>query len=169
MELSALNWLQANLRCDFLDEIMVRLTALGNGGAIWIALAAGLLCFPKTRRVGLAVAFSLLIEAMLCNLLLKPLVARVRPFDINTAVQLLIPPPTDSSFPSGHTGAAFAVVSALFFGRSRLWLPMGLIAVLMAFSRLYLYVHYPSDVLGGALLGMACGWLGCRLSRLLAK
>ena len=106
----------------------------------------------------------LVLEVICCNLVLKPLVARVRPCDVNTAVQLLISRPDDFSFPSGHTGASFAAVSALCCSRSRLWIPSLVLAVLIAFSRLYLYVHYPTDILAGMLLGITSGWLGSLVS-----
>ena len=114
-------------------------------------------------------AVSLLLEVLCCNVILKPLVARVRPFDVNTAVQLLIARPTDFSFPSGHTGASFAVVSALYFSKNRLWMPSLILAMLIAFSRLYLYVHYPSDVLAGALIGIMAGWFGYALIGLIER
>ena len=88
---------------------------------------------------------------------------------MNTAVELLVPPPLDASFPSGHTAASFAAVFALKAAGSPLWKPALAAAVVMAFSRLYLYVHWPSDVLGGALLGAACGWLGAKLVSRLAR
>ena len=103
-------------------------------------------------------------DALLCNLILKPLVARIRPYDVNTAVQLLVSKPVDYSFPSGHTAASFASVVALFMaGERKLWKPALVLAVLIAFSRLYLYVHYPTDVLGGLILGLIAGYLGSRL------
>ena len=145
------------------------ISMLGNAGAIWIVCAVVLLVIPKTRKVGVVLAVSLAIEALCCNVILKPLVARIRPFDVNTAVQLLISPPKDFSFPSGHTGAAFAAASALFFSKNRLWIPSLVLAILIAFSRLYLYVHYPSDVLGGILLGILSGWLGYTLVGLIKK
>ena len=168
-ELSVLDNIQSYLRCDFLDAAMPIISMLGNVGAIWIVCAVVLLVIPKTRKVGVILAVSLAIEALCCNVILKPLVARIRPFDVNTAVQLLISPPTDFSFPSGHTGAAFAAASALFFSKNRLWIPSLVLAILIAFSRLYLYVHYPSDVLGGILLGILSGWLGYTLVGLIKK
>lgn len=168
-ELSVLDNIQSYLRCDFLDAAMPIISMLGNVGAIWIVCAVVLLVIPKTRKVGVILAVSLAIEALCCNVILKPLVARIRPFDVNTAVQLLISPPTDFSFPSGHTGAAFAAASALFFSKNRLWIPSLVLAILIAFSRLYLYVHYPTDVLGGILLGILSGWLGYTLVGLIKK
>lgn len=102
--------------------------------------------------------------ALLCNVILKPLVARIRPYDVNTAVQLLVSKPVDYSFPTGHTAASFASVVALFMaGERKLWKTALVLAVLIAFSRLYLYVHYPTDVLGGLILGLIAGYLGSRL------
>lgn len=168
-ELSVLDNIQSYLRCDFLDAAMPIISMLGNVGAIWIVCAVVLLVIPKTRKVGVVLAVSLAIEALCCNVILKPLVARIRPFDVNTAVQLLISPPKDFSFPSGHTGASFAAASALFFSKNRLWIPSLVLAILIAFSRLYLYVHYPTDVLGGILLGILSGWLGYTLVGLIKK
>ena len=154
MDLAILQWIQDNLRCGVLDTVMPAVTALGSGATLWLALAAVLLLRPQTWMLLGALA----LETVCCNLLLKPLVARPRPFALEPGIQLLIAPPGDFSFPSGHTAAGFAAVSALYFGKSRLWLPALAAAVLIAFSRLYLYVHYPSDVLAGAVLGVACGW-----------
>lgn len=159
-EFAFLDWIQENLRGPFLDAVMPAVTSLGNGGMIWLALGVILLILPKYRRVGASVLVGLGLEVLCCNLLLKPLVARVRPCDVNAAVQLLIPRPDDFSFPSGHTGASFAAASALYFSQTRLWIPSLALAVLIAFSRLYLYVHYPTDVLAGALLGIMAGWMG---------
>ena len=123
MDLAILQWIQDNLRCGILDTIMPAVTALGSGGVLWLALAAVLLLRSQTRRTGWMLLGALALETVSCNLLLKPLVARPRPFALEPGVQLLIAPPGDFSFPSGHTAAGFAAVSALYFGKSRLWLP----------------------------------------------
>lgn len=145
-ELTFLTALQS-LHSPMLDGSMGFITRLGDSGILWVTLTA-----------------ALLIDAVLCNLLLKPLVARVRPCDILTEVQLLIPHPDDFSFPSGHTAASFASVTALWLAGKKQWamaaLPVG---VLIAFSRMYLCVHYPTDILGGVILGAACGWAGAWL------
>ena len=167
-DFSVLEALQA-CRTPFLDKFFAAVTHLGDHGAFWIVLAAALLCIPKTRRLGLCVALALLLNGLSCNLLLKPLIARPRPFALRE-IALLIAAPKDYSFPSGHTSAAFAAASALAWSRSRLAVPACVLAAILAFSRLYLYVHYPTDVLGGILLGCLCGlggWLICR--RILPK
>ena len=159
-EFAILDWIQANMRNPTLDLLMPAITALGNSGLIWLLLAGILLLTPKHRRAGAAVLAGLVLETICCNMVLKPLVARVRPCDVNTAVQLLIARPDDFSFPSGHTGASFAAAAALFADRNRLWIPSLILALLIAFSRLYLYVHYPTDILAGAAIGMMAGWAG---------
>lgn len=119
---------------------------------------------PKTRKVGILVSVALLLDVLTCNVILKPLIARTRPYDVNTAVELLIRAPRDYSFPSGHTAASFAAAAALWFAdKKKLAIPALVLAVLIAFSRMYFYVHYPTDVLGGAILGMVCGWLSYKL------
>ena len=159
-EFAILDWIQANMRNPIMDLLMPAITALGNSGLIWLLLAGILLLTPKHRRAGAAVLAGLVLEIICCNMVLKPLVARVRPCDVNTAVQLLIARPDDFSFPSGHTGASFAAAAALFADRNRLWIPSLILALLIAFSRLYLYVHYPTDILAGAAIGMMAGWAG---------
>lgn len=167
-ELGILDWIQANLRCGVLDVLMPALSWTCNHGEIWIVLAAVLLAVKRCRRQGLAVGCALITDLVLCNLILKPLVGRVRPFVVQP-VALLISPPTDASFPSGHTAASFAAVFALKASGSPLWKPALAVAVAMAFSRLYLYVHWPSDVLGGALVGAAAGFIGAWIARRLRR
>lgn len=162
-EFAILDWIQEKLRNPIMDFLMPAITTLGNSGLIWIILAGILILMPKYRKVGLAVMAGLVLEVICCNLVLKPLVARIRPCDVNTAVQLLVTRPDNFSFPSGHTGASFAAVAALYASRSSLWIPSLILAVLIAFSRLYLYVHYPSDVLAGVVIGIMTGWISTKL------
>lgn len=152
-ELRILDWLQS-VRTPLGDIVFPIITELGNGGFIWLLLALVLLLIPKKRRSGILLAFALVIDVILCNGILKHLFARIRPCDINTSVQLLIARPTDFSFPSGHTAASFAATVALYLaGERKLWKPAFVLAALIAFSRLYLYVHYPTDILGGIVVG----------------
>ena len=112
-ELAVLDWLQAHLRCDFLDAVMPWISRICDHGEIWILLAAVLLLLRKHRWTGMSLSFALILDLICCNIVLKPLVGRVRPFLVNTAVELLTAPPADASFPSGHTAASFAAVFAL--------------------------------------------------------
>lgn len=161
-EFTLLDWIWG-LHTPLGDILMKFFSWLGEFGLIWIVLAAVLLCIPKYRKIGLVAAAALLVDLLLCNILLKPIIARTRPYDINTLVELIVAKPHDYSFPSGHTAAAFAVVSAMFFVKNRLWIPTGILAVLIAFSRMYLYVHYPTDIIGGIVVGIVSGAVGAAL------
>ena len=163
LEFAVLDWIQAHLRCSFLDAVLPAVSWTANHGELWIILAVVLLLVRGQRKYGAAVACGLVLDLVSCNMLLKPLIGRVRPFAVNTAVELLVKAPLDASFPSGHTAASFAAVFALKTAGSPLWKPAMAVAVGIAFSRLYLYVHWPSDVLGGALLGAAVGWAGAKI------
>lgn len=168
-ELTVLNWIQDVLHSDWGNALWRAVTALGNGGAVWIGLSVVLLCIKKTRKLGFCVAAALLLDLLSCNLILKPLIGRPRPFAVDAALVPLIAPPADASFPSGHTASSFAAASALYFGKSRLWIPAVLLACAIAYSRLYLLVHFPTDVLCGAILGVACGLAGVEIVRKISK
>ena len=162
IELSILDWIQT-LHTPFLDKIMVFITRLGDAGIIWIVLSIVLLLIPKTTKSGAVMMAALVVDVLLCNIVLKNLVARTRPYDVNTGVHLLVAKLHDYSFPSGHTAASFASVTALYLaGEKKLWKFALVLACLIAISRLYLYVHYPTDVLGGILFGVISGYLGYR-------
>ena len=163
-DLPILDWIAEHLRCGFWDTLMPAVTHLGDAGILWILLAVLFLCLPKYRKAGLTMAVSLLLGLLICNVTLKPLVARIRPFDyvltcFGREIPLLIAKPTDFSFPSGHTNASFAAATALLLQNRRLGIPAMILAALIAFSRLYLYVHYPTDVLASVLLGTATAFL----------
>ena len=169
MEFRFLDFLQT-IHTPLLDKILAFITSLGNAGIIWIALAVVLLILPKTRKTGIIVAAALLMDLVLCNLILKNLVARVRPYDVNTAIAILIKKPLDFSFPSGHTAASFAAMTALFLAKmKKAWIAALVLAVLIAFSRLYFYVHYPTDVLGGAVVGILSGIIGYTIVEKIGK
>ena len=167
-DLPILEWIRQNLTCPLLDALMPAVTALGNAGIFWILLAAILLLIPKYRKTGLPMAVALLMGLVVCNIVMKPLFGRIRPYDYQwihhgQVIQLLIPPASDFSFPSGHTIASFEAATVLLISNRKWGIPAMILAALIGFSRLYLYVHYPTDVLCSVLLGMGIGWLGCRL------
>ena len=167
IELKILDWFQT-LHTPVLDKFMTSVTKLGNAGIFWIILTVLFLLIPKMRKTGVVMAAALIIDLLLCNVLLKNLVARTRPYDVNTGIQLLVAKLRDYSFPSGHTAASFASVATLYFGgEKKLWKPALVLACLIAVSRLYLYVHYPTDVLGGVVIGIIAGYLGYRLVKVL--
>ena len=157
----------AALRCGALDVLMPLISRLSDFGAIWILLGLVLFCIPTQRRLGLQVWLALLLSILVCNVLLKNMVARERPFELLEGIQLIVNTPHDFSFPSGHSSASFAAASVLFFQRWRWALPAIVLAALTAFSRLYLYVHFPTDVLTGAVLGILLGYLATKLFGLL--
>lgn len=126
---------------------------------------SGWLSGRDTRRTGIILLAALCVDIILCNGVLKNLFCRIRPCDVNTSIQLLIARPDDFSFPSGHTAASFAAVAALYFsGEKSLWKLALVPASLIAFSRMYLYVHYPTDILGGILIGCVAGYAGYRIA-----
>lgn len=157
------------IRTPFLDAFFKAVTHLGDAGLLWIFLGGMLCCFKKTRRCGFGVLLSLLLGALVTNVMLKPLAARERPCWINEAVQLLIAVPKDYSFPSGHTQAGFAAAMAIFLHDRKYGAAAFLLAALIAFSRLYLYVHFPTDVLGGMVIGLFCGAAGVWMIRQLMR
>lgn len=143
---------------------MLFISSLGNYGAIWIALAALLLIIPGYRRAGLAVSFALAVDFVVVNLILKPWIGRDRPCDYTVPEDMLLACLSDHSFPSGHTAAAFAAAVALFLCHKKAGSLALTLALTMGFSRLYLFVHFPSDVLAGAFLGVFFGFIGYRLA-----
>lgn len=164
-DLPILDWIQANLQCGFLDILMPIITLFGEHGLFWIACAVLLLLTKKYRKAGLSMGAALLIGLLVCNLTLKPLVGRIRPYDyqlqhFGITINLLIEGLHDFSFPSGHTIASFEACTVLMLHDKRLGIPATVLAVLVAFSRLYLYVHYPTDVIAAVILGIAFGFLG---------
>ncbi len=152
-----LNKIQGAMSSGFMDMIMPKITLLGSAGIIWIIIGVALLISKKHRRIGFLVLIGLLLELIIGNGILKNLVARPRPCWLNHDFKLLVTMPKDYSFPSGHTFASVISTTILVLYRKEWgWFLLPL-AVLIAFSRLYLYVHFPSDVLAGAVLGVIIG------------
>ena len=149
-----LDWIQEHLRCGWLDWLMPKITFLGEAGLIWIVLALLFLWMRKRRKCGLKMTVSLVICLVLALLILKNVIARPRPCWINTEMEMLVKVPKDYSFPSGHTLSGIASSLIIFKDDRRIGIPAVILAVVIAFSRLYLYVHFPTDVLAGAVLGI---------------
>lgn len=155
-------WIQENLRNDILTPIMKGITILGNSGILWVIIAALLLFFKKTRNIGIMCVMGILGSLLVNNLVLKNLVGRTRPYDMVEGLTRLIEAQTDPSFPSGHTGVSFAVAVILFKETPvKYGIPALIIAALIAFSRLYLGVHFLSDVLAGMINGIWIALLCC--------
>ncbi len=149
----------SKIRCGFADSVMIFSSSLANKGFIWILLAITLFVFKKTRRIGICVSVALIIEFLLVNVTIKPIVARPRPYEVNTAIKLIIPPLNDFSFPSGHTAASFSASCAVYMHNKRWGIPCIVLAILISVSRLYLGVHFPSDVIFGMVFGIISAYI----------
>ncbi len=167
---SILLFIQEHIRCDALTPVMKLASRLGDGGMIWILIALVLLVIPKTRRCGFDMALCLVIASVVNNLVIKNLVARPRPFLTFPELELLVKPLMSYSFPSGHTCSSFAAAFALAFGfrgKGGGWAYLG--AALIALSRIYVGIHYPTDIIAGAAVGTLCAWGVCTLSHRFIK
>lgn len=164
---SVLLWVQENLRTAFGNLIVPIWSRLGDGGFLWIAAALLLLCFRRTRRAGVLALGGLLLDLICINGILKHLVARPRPWLTVEGLDTILYNSDPNSFPSGHTGAAFAFAVATYRELPTSWARFLAVAaaVCMGLSRIYVAVHYPSDVIAGAVVGGLCGWLAAWLYR----
>lgn len=159
MEADILLWIQDVVRNPVLTPIMKGITTLGNAGMIWIVLGIILLIIPKTRKIGGGVLLALFASFIINNGILKNLVNRTRPYEVIAGLEILIGKQVDSSFPSGHTGSSFAAATVLYLTLPKKFgIPALIFAALMGFSRLYVGVHYPTDVLAGMVIGILIGW-----------
>lgn len=158
IDTNILQYIQENLRDQFLDKIMPVITSMGNLALIWIISGIILFSMKKYRKYGCMLFLALILCALIGNLTLKPLVARVRPFNAYPLIDgILIKEPNDYSFPSGHTMCSFAPAVVLFYFNKKIGIIALIVSMLIAFSRLYLYVHYPSDVFAGMVIGIING------------
>lgn len=169
-DLPILDWIRAHLTCPLLDTLMPIITSLGDAGILWITLAAALLTTRKYRKIGISMATALVMGLVICNLCMKPLFARTRPYDyqleqFGLTIPLLIQAESDFSFPSGHTIASFEAATVLAVYYRKWGIPALVLASLIAFSRLYLYVHYPTDVLCSVILGIGIGIAAVKLTQ----
>ena len=154
-EFSILYALQ-EIHAPWLDAVMTFITMLGNSAVynIWIIAGVVFLFFKKTRRMGLQLLISMLCTFLIGNLGIKELVARIRPCDIDTSVALLIPHPGEWSFPSGHSMNSLSAALGIYFNNKKIGIPAIILAVLIGFSRLYHFVHFPTDILGGFVIAL---------------
>lgn len=169
-EASIILWIQENLR-GALDGLWLFITHLGDDGILWIILGLVLLFWKKTRPIGFTMLISLLFDYLIINVTLKDLIARPRPFVVNEAITPLI---TDvspyRSFPSGHSGGSFAAMFALYkWVPKKVGIPALILAALVALSRLYVGVHYPTDIIAGCIIGFMCSVWAYYLVRFLMK
>lgn len=167
-ELQILYWFQS-LHNPVLDKVEVLITHLGSSGLIWILITLLMLIFCKDKKGAWTSAVALLLSLIICNLVLKNLVARDRPCWVDTSVKMLVKVPKDYSFPSGHSSASFAAAVAIVQYYKKPGIAALVLAALIAFSRLYLFVHWPTDVLGGSLLGILEGILAGFIVRFIYK
>lgn len=170
-DLSVFQWIQS-IQNEFLDALMVGITTLGNGGAVFIVIGLVLLISKKYRKAGLAVIIALLVMLLCNDLFLKEFFARPRPFNLletdpekyafwgNAYIYPeLISKPTSFSFPSGHTASAFAAAIALLWHNRKIGVPVTIFSALMGFSRIYVEVHYCTDVIAGVVSGIICAFI----------
>ncbi len=172
LELPILDWIANNIHCDILDFLMPIITMLGDDGIFWIAVAVFLLCFKKTRKTGVLLGAAYLMGFLVGNLFLKNITARIRPYELENALltveDILVKKLGDKSFPSGHTLICTEAATVLWMRAKKPWgIIAAVAAVLVMFSRLYLYVHYPLDVLVGAILGVTFGILSVKFVAIL--
>lgn len=187
LDANILLWIQEHLRADWLNPIMKGITHLGDSGIFWIILCLALLIIPKTRKLGLLCTLSLILEVLIVNVAIKPTVARIRPYEAMDGLICLVGKQKDFSFPSGHSSASLAVTGALmlmaFSGiparggkeKAEKWFKIFAcisfaLGLLICFTRLYVGVHYPSDVVCGSLIGFLSALLvyvlfSCLLAR----
>ena len=173
-DLPILDWIQANMRNGVMDILMPLITYFGEDGIGWIAWAVILMLLKKHRKTGLGMAFALALGFVICNLTLKPMVGRIRPYDFQLehfgiTIKLLVEGLHDFSFPSGHTIASIEAAMVILLNNRKMGIPAMLLALLIAFSRLYLYVHYPTDVIASLILGVVIALIANWLAGLIIK
>ena len=172
---AVLLWIQECVRNSFLTPVFQWITFLGNAGIIWIALALILTFMKNTRKAGIAMFVAIILSFLINNWFLKVYVGRIRPYEVIQGLHILIDKPKDFSFPSGHTACSVAAAAAFWMAGNMVWekgrwyYPLGIgmtvLAAAISFSRLYLGVHYPTDVLFGAFSGLLLGWISVKLTK----
>lgn len=164
-EFQILDFLQ-RLHTPLFNDILLFFTKCGDAGILWILIAILLLSRKQTRRIGIIMCISLVINYVICNQILKELFARTRPYEIRQPLEMILEKQSDFSFPSGHTSVSFTAVTVFFLAEKthrRIWKIALIIASCIAFSRMYFYVHFPTDILGGIFVGIVAGISGYSL------
>lgn len=162
---SIILWVSSHLTNEFFNFFMPIVSVLGNVGILWIIMGIGMILFGKEQKKwGFLLLVCLATTALISNFFIKPIIQRTRPFDM-LFLEILIQRPHDFSFPSGHTAAAFAAATVFYMKNKKMGIFMYLFAFLMGFSRLYLLVHYPSDILAGALIGTVVSWVIVKMAK----
>ncbi len=169
IDITIIEWIRDNLVTDWLTPIFKGITFFGEYGIGWIAIALVLLCFKRTRKIGLTVGIALLAGLLLGEVVLKNVIARPRPFTYFPEMTLLIPAPHGFSCPSGHTTSSFAAATSIFLYNKKWGAGALALAALIGFSRMYFTVHFLTDVLFGIALGVACACLAYYLIRRIRK
>ena len=142
-----------SIRNPVLDRIMAVLSDIGNYGIFWIAVAAVLVISKKYRSGGLQMSAAIVLKFIVGNLILKNAFDRLRPCQIDETIHLIVKIPFDSSFPSGHTMNGITSAVSLMYIDKRMGIPACILACAIAFSRMYNFMHFPTDVLAGAVIG----------------
>src|SRR6056297_2779694 len=164
IDLKILDLIKKFLNYPILDKILYFLTWIGNKGAVWIIIACYLLIKKENRKIGVKVLIALLLGLVLGDIILKPTIGRIRPFLNYDYIKTTIEGIGIYSFPSGHTTSSFSAATVIYINKKRIGFPLLILASVIAFSRLYFMVHYPSDIIGGIALGLICAILAEKLA-----
>ena len=163
-------WIQDTLRNPVLNPVFIFITHLGDSGIFWISLSLILCIFKKTRKAGIFALTALLFSVIVNNAIIKNLVGRIRPYEIIAGLECLVKHAKDPSFPSGHTGSSIAAATVFMKELPKKYsIPLLIVGILISLSRLYVGIHYPTDVIAGAMTGAALGILACILGDFIIK
>ena len=169
IDIATMEFVQNNLHNPIMDKVMIFITSLGDAGFIWILIALGLLINKKYRKVGITLLVALVLGVILGNGILKNIIERSRPFINMEGINLLIKAPTSYSFPSGHTTSSFAAALVLSMNFKNKTVYIFILAALIAFSRVYLGVHFPTDIIAGIILGLSCGYIAIFIGKKISQ
>lgn len=169
IEFRILNYIQEHFRSGGMDVVMSIISMMGKLSAMWIVIAIVCMIIKKTRQFGFTLTLDLIANFVFGNLIIKPIVSRIRPCVLNRTVQVINSIPFDPSFPSGHTMFAFGAATIIFIYNKWLGLLAYLFAFVMGFSRMYMYMHFPTDVLIGGILGIIFAVIVYNLQRSFKK